>query len=387
MKLRHRLACTASLQAPPCRPDRATGPVRSLRALPAAAHRRSGVLAGGRGTARRRQSRHSCCAMRRRTTPPGSRPSTPPSGGCTSRPTSSATTCQGREFAAALSAAAKRGVKVRLIYDWLGALSATTWMFWERLRRAGVDVRAFNQPRLDSPLGWMSRDHRKMLASTAASASSPACASPTCGGARERNKGLDPWRDTGVAIWGPAVADIEQAFADVWAATGPPLPDEEVPADGTIAPAGTTALRVIGTKPSTAGLFRLDQLVCSVLGGQRIFIGNNNLIHRLQPRNSALGRDARRAVDRNRSSGGTSSRTRRAEADASTLTSAGPGRNFSPDPMQTWRSDKRTRAQTTARPHHTCGMRSINSAIRVQSSPRQPVEGQTLETLQVPFET
>ena len=84
---------------------------------------------------------------------------------------------------------------------------------------------------------------------------------------------------------------------------------------------------------------------------------------------------------------GSSSRTRRAEADASTLTSAGPGRNFSPDPMQTWRSDKRTRAQTTARPHHTCGMRSINSAIRVQSSPRQPVEGQTLETLQVPFET
>ena len=65
----------------------------------------------------------------------------------------------------------------------------------------------------------------------------------------------------------------------------------------------------------------------------------------------------------------------------------GRGKNFSPDPMQTWRSDKLTRAQTTARPHHTSGMRSINSAIRVQSSPRQPVEGQTLETLQVPFET
>ncbi len=170
----------------------------------------------------------------------------------------------GREFGAALSAAAKRGVKVRLIYDWLGALSATPWMFWERLRRAGVDVRAFNQPRLDSPLGWMARDHRKMLSVDGRVGFVTGLCVADMWWGRERYKGLDPWRDTGVAIWGPAVADIEQAFAEVWAATGRALPDEEVPADGTIAPAGTTALRVIGTKPSTAGLFRLDQLVAAV---------------------------------------------------------------------------------------------------------------------------
>ena len=69
----------------------------------------------------------------------------------------------GREFAEALVAATRRGVRVRLLYDWLGALSATPWMFWARLRRAGIDVRAFNPPRLDSPLGWLSRDHRKMI--------------------------------------------------------------------------------------------------------------------------------------------------------------------------------------------------------------------------------
>ena len=60
----------------------------------------------------------------------------------------------GREFAEALVAATKRGVRVRLLYDWLGAASATPWMFWARLRRDGIDVRAFNPPRLDSPLGW-----------------------------------------------------------------------------------------------------------------------------------------------------------------------------------------------------------------------------------------
>jgi cardiolipin synthase len=170
----------------------------------------------------------------------------------------------GREFGAALSAAAKRGVKVRLIYDWLGALSATPWMYWERLRRAGVDVRAFNQPRLDSPLGWMARDHRKMLSVDGRVGFVTGLCVADMWWGRERYKGLDPWRDTGVAIWGPAVADIEQAFAEVWAATGRALPDEEVPGDGTIPPAGPTALRVIGTKPSTAGLFRLDQLVAAV---------------------------------------------------------------------------------------------------------------------------
>ena len=170
----------------------------------------------------------------------------------------------GREFAEAMAAAARRGVRVRLVFDWVGALSATPWMFWERLRRSGIDVRAFNQPRLDSPLGWLARDHRKMLGvdGRVGFVTGLCVADMWWGG--ERYKGLDPWRDTGVAIRGPAVADIEQAFADVWSATGSALPDDEIPAQGSIAPAGSVALRVIATKPSTAGLFRLDQLVAAV---------------------------------------------------------------------------------------------------------------------------
>jgi cardiolipin synthase len=169
----------------------------------------------------------------------------------------------GREFAEAMIAAARRGVKVRLIYDWLGAQSATPWMFWERLRRAGIDVRPFNQPRLDEPLGWLARDHRKMLGvdGRVGFVTGLCVADLWWGG--ERNRGLDPWRDTGVAVWGPAVSDIEEAFADAWAATGPPLPTDERPRPDTIPPAGNTPLRVIATKPATAGLFRLDQLVAA----------------------------------------------------------------------------------------------------------------------------
>jgi cardiolipin synthase len=170
----------------------------------------------------------------------------------------------GREFAAALSAAAARGVKVRLVYDWVGSLSATTWMFWHRLRRAGVEVRAFNQPRLDSPFGWMTRDHRKMLGvdGRVGFVTGLCVGNMWCGG--ERCGGADPWRDTGVAVWGPAVADIERAFADVWAATGKPLPPDELPDPTLIPRAGDIALRVIATEPSTAGMFRLDQLVAAV---------------------------------------------------------------------------------------------------------------------------
>jgi cardiolipin synthase len=170
----------------------------------------------------------------------------------------------GREFAAALMERARAGVRVRVVYDWIGALTATTWMFWHRLRKAGVEVRAFNQPRLDAPLGWLSRDHRKMLGvdGRVGFVTGLCVGDMWVGG--ERCNGADPWRDTGVEIRGPAVADIEAAFGDIWAATGAPLPQDELPIRGGIAPAGTIALRVIGTQPATASMFRLDQLVTAV---------------------------------------------------------------------------------------------------------------------------
>lgn len=69
----------------------------------------------------------------------------------------------GRMFADALIAKAKEGVRVRLIYDWLGGLGTASSAFWNRLRAGGVDVRCYNPARWDSPFGWLSRDHRKTL--------------------------------------------------------------------------------------------------------------------------------------------------------------------------------------------------------------------------------
>ena len=68
----------------------------------------------------------------------------------------------GARFADAFIKKAREGVSVRVIYDWVGCMG-TPRAFWNRLRASGVEVRAFNPPRLDEPLGWVTRDHRKCL--------------------------------------------------------------------------------------------------------------------------------------------------------------------------------------------------------------------------------
>jgi cardiolipin synthase len=168
----------------------------------------------------------------------------------------------GGRFAELLAARARAGVRVRLIYDWLGALGYASWRFWRSLRRAGVEVRCFNPPRFDRPLGWLSRDHRKMIAVDGRIA----FVSGLCVGQRWLGypaRGIEPWRDTGVEVAGPAVADIEQAFAHTWALAGSSLPEDERPGRADIAPAGDVMLRVIATVPHAAGLYRLDQLIAA----------------------------------------------------------------------------------------------------------------------------
>ncbi len=169
----------------------------------------------------------------------------------------------GLEFAEILMRQARRGVRVRVVYDWLGGILRASRRYWQRLREAGVEVRCFNPPQLDSPLGWLSRDHRKVIVVDGRTAFvTGLCIGQMWRGYPER--GIGPWRDTGVEIRGPAVADIEWAFADVWAATGRPIRDEEVPSREDMATAGEVDLRVIASVPNTAGLYRLDNIVAAL---------------------------------------------------------------------------------------------------------------------------
>ncbi|HPB39065.1 MAG TPA: phospholipase D-like domain-containing protein [Syntrophorhabdus sp.] len=169
----------------------------------------------------------------------------------------------GREFSEILAAKAREGIRVKVIYDWLGGLGKTSRRFWQRLRDAGVEVRCFNPPRFDSPLGWISRDHRKMIGVDGKIAFvTGLCVGSMWAGNRE--KSIDPWRDTGISVTGPAVGDIEAAFAQIWVATGEPMPNDEIPEKESISQTGNVALRVVASIPNVGGLYRLDQQIAAL---------------------------------------------------------------------------------------------------------------------------
>ena len=177
----------------------------------------------------------------------------------------------GREFAAALAAKAREGVRVRVVYDWVGALGRAGRGFWRGLREAGVEVRCFNPPRLGAPLDWLRRDHRKSLVVDRRVAFvTGLCIAQEWTG--DPARGIEPWRDTGVEIRGPAVADVAQAFAEAWAETGAPLPEGEAtrPAPS---PEGSVSLRVVAGTSFSTGAFRLDTLVAA-LARQRLWLAD-----------------------------------------------------------------------------------------------------------------
>jgi cardiolipin synthase A/B len=123
----------------------------------------------------------------------------------------------GRKFAAALSAAAKRGVEVSIIFDAVGSVGASAEMFAE-LSRAGAQVieynpiapwkRRFRLSRLTR------RDHRKILVVDGKTGFT--------GGINiadywlPLDDGGGGWRDDMVRIDGPAVAGLSECFGLVW---------------------------------------------------------------------------------------------------------------------------------------------------------------------------
>src|SRR5690606_6934804 len=109
-----------------------------------------------------------------------------------------------RELLEALTERAAAGVQVCVIRDWLGCLGSSSSRFWERWRAAGGAVRPYGPLRLASPCGWRSGDHRKLVVVEAeVGFVSGLCISAKWLGSPGR--GVPPWRDTGVAVRGPAV--------------------------------------------------------------------------------------------------------------------------------------------------------------------------------------
>lgn len=133
----------------------------------------------------------------------------------------------GQQFARLLVEAAARGVGVALIYDYVGCYE-TPSSYFKQMERAGVRCLAFNVPAF-SRLHWLDRrDHRKMVIIDGHTA--------FLGGMNVGDayagfgENLEPWRDVGLCVQGPAVEEIQGLFGDTWRMeSGDTLP---VPASG-----------------------------------------------------------------------------------------------------------------------------------------------------------
>jgi cardiolipin synthase A/B len=167
----------------------------------------------------------------------------------------------GADFASLLAERARAGVRVFVIVDWLGSWRGLS--LWKSVREAGADVRVFNPPHLSSPLGWLSRDHRKtIVVDGEVGFVSGLCVSERWLGDSARR--LEPWRDTGIAIRGPAVHALEQAFLRVFENSGATLPADGFTTPDSIPAAGSMRLNVIANEPNLAGTFRMDLVIASI---------------------------------------------------------------------------------------------------------------------------
>jgi len=124
----------------------------------------------------------------------------------------------GRRFADALMAAAQRGVDVRVLYDPLGTMMVRGGSIARVLtEKSGVAVRAFRPLSAFQPWSWWRirhRDHRKVLCVDGdVAVVGGFCISDNWSPSSSGGRG---WRDTGLLVRGPVVADIEAAFDAMW---------------------------------------------------------------------------------------------------------------------------------------------------------------------------
>lgn len=153
----------------------------------------------------------------------------------------------GQAYAEALAERARAGVKVRLMFDGVGALGAGA-KYRDELRRDGVEIEEINSVNpLKEPRVWRlnRRSHRKLLVvdgrvaftggvnimdeyaqsstgsssandSGGASSGRSSGGSSSDGGDGEKPQRQLGWRDTHIRVEGPAVAEFQREFLRSW---------------------------------------------------------------------------------------------------------------------------------------------------------------------------
>ena len=113
-----------------------------------------------------------------------------------------------------LMAKAREGVKVRFIHENIANLPISS-KYYENMRKAGVEVVKFTNPRqhaLDMATRLNFRDHRKIVIIDGRIGYT--------GGMNINNHYFKEWRDTHMRITGKAVATLQYLFLDAWLTGG-----------------------------------------------------------------------------------------------------------------------------------------------------------------------
>jgi cardiolipin synthase len=175
------------------------------------------------------------------------------------------------QFADAFSAAARRGVEVRMVFDKSGSKRVSAELM-AQMRKAGCVIKWFR------PIEWYSwakynhRTHRKLLVIDGTLAFTGGV-----GIADEWNGDADSpthWRDTHVRVEGPAVASIQAAFVDNWNEASGELPiDEKYFPE--LARAGETSLCGIQSNPAFGASAAQRSMALLIAGAtERLWIAN-----------------------------------------------------------------------------------------------------------------
>src|SRR5512133_2104224 len=113
----------------------------------------------------------------------------------------------GCQLAEILQRAVQRGVKVELVYDYIGSFD-TSSSFFAALEQNGIRCAAFNPPPFRKGLSWFDkRDHRKIAVID--------CRLAYVGGLNigDEYAGIDSaqsWQDMGLCLEGPAALELHQ---------------------------------------------------------------------------------------------------------------------------------------------------------------------------------
>jgi cardiolipin synthase len=177
----------------------------------------------------------------------------------------------GATFVEELSAAARRGVQVRMLLDWLGSRTMDQHLL-QAARVAGCDLHVYHPPSWYHLGRLNNRTHRKLLIVDGKLGFT--------GGVgmgiewKDGLKGLPPWRDSHFKAEGPVVAQMQAVFVDNWIkATGRVLHGAEY--FPKLPPAGDMDAQMFGSSP-VGGSVSMHLMVLLALGAARTSIDIEN---------------------------------------------------------------------------------------------------------------